>query len=187
MGYYYTTRINTRTKAFVIFVPILITETIKNYLKTTTLCQQSQQNTYIPQTITNVYIFQQKFEKLVSSVTSSTISRATHLSIKLTDLLISFMDRCVARGMVEPVTFDTKWCAAGCCSIILRESAVRTEVQGNNSDLPCFYVPCYFQSDSVNAEFWQLKLTGQTIINNVLGKWVFTLNIIWASRCVTFG
>jgi hypothetical protein len=57
------------------------------------LCQQFQQHMYIPQIVTNVYTFQQKFEKLVSSVTSSTISRATHLSIKLTGLLISVIER----------------------------------------------------------------------------------------------
>jgi hypothetical protein len=82
---------------------------------------------YIPHTVTNIYTFQQKFEELVSSVTSSTILRATHPSIKLINLfvlisfterylislklikkLVSFMDRCVAREMVEPVTFGTK-------------------------------------------------------------------------------
>lgn len=62
-----------------ISVPIFITETIKNDLKTTTLCQQSQQNMYIPQTVTNIYTYQQKFEKLVSSVTSFTTSCALHL------------------------------------------------------------------------------------------------------------
>jgi hypothetical protein len=126
---------------------------------------------YIPQTVTNVYTFQQKIREVGIKFYWFCLTCNTST------------DRRVACEMVEPVTFGTQWCATGCYNIILREVGVSTEVQGKNSDLPCFYVPCYSQSDSVNAEFWQMKLTGQTIINNVLCKWLFT----WAPMCVTSG